>query len=73
MQLQGERAPEPRALPDGALIEQALASDQRAFEALVRRYHRQLYRYICIPMATAKTYCYRARQWLRIIYQHTER
>jgi RNA polymerase sigma factor (sigma-70 family) len=33
-------------VPDGALVGQAQAGDQRAFEALVNRYHRQLASYI---------------------------
>ncbi len=33
-------------VPDGVLVEQALAGDQYAFESLVNRYHRQLVSHI---------------------------
>ena len=35
-----------QGVPDGVLVEQALAGDQCAFEILVRRYHRPLVSYI---------------------------
>jgi RNA polymerase sigma-70 factor (ECF subfamily) len=35
-----------QGVPDGVLVGQALAGDQRAFELLVSRYHRPLVRYI---------------------------
>jgi RNA polymerase sigma-70 factor, ECF subfamily len=38
------RRPEPEALPDLLLIERARAGDERAIEALIRRYSRRLYR-----------------------------
>jgi RNA polymerase sigma factor (sigma-70 family) len=34
-------------ISDGALVQQALAGDQRAFEALVRRYNVPLFNFIC--------------------------
>jgi RNA polymerase sigma factor (sigma-70 family) len=38
--------PKGQGVPDGVLVEQALAGDQHAFEILVRRYHRPLVRCI---------------------------
>ena len=38
--------PDGQGVPDGVLVEQALAGDQCAFELLVRRYHRLLVSYI---------------------------
>ena len=38
--------PEGQGVPDGVLVEQALAGDQCAFELLVSRYHRPLVSYI---------------------------
>ena len=38
--------PKGQGVPDGVLVEQALAGDQRAFELLVSRYHRLLVSYI---------------------------
>src|SRR6266581_5119285 len=38
--------PKGQGVPDGVLVEQALAGDQCAFEILVRRYHRSLVSYI---------------------------
>jgi RNA polymerase sigma-70 factor, ECF subfamily len=38
--------PQGQGVPDGVLVEQALAGDQCAFEFLVRRYHRSLVSYI---------------------------
>src|SRR2546430_2851488 len=38
--------PKGQGVPDGVLVEQALAGDQCAFDILVRRYHRSLVSYI---------------------------
>jgi len=38
--------PQGQGVPDGVLVEQALAGDQCAFDILVRRYHRLLVSYI---------------------------
>ncbi len=38
--------PQGQGVPDGVLVEQALAGDQCAFDILVRRYHRSLVSYI---------------------------
>src|SRR2546426_11338093 len=38
--------PKGQGVPDGVLVEQALAGDQCAFDILVRRYHRLLVSYI---------------------------
>ena len=38
--------PKGQGVPDGVLVEQALAGDQCAFDILVRRYHRPLVSYI---------------------------
>jgi RNA polymerase sigma-70 factor, ECF subfamily len=38
--------PQGQEVPDGVLVEQALAGDQSAFECLVSRYHRPLVSYI---------------------------
>ena len=38
--------PQGQGVPDGVLVEQALAGNQRAFEILVRRYHHPLVSYI---------------------------
>src|SRR5258706_4115146 len=37
---------QPEALTDRVFVRQALAGDERAFETLVRRYHRQIFRFI---------------------------
>ena len=45
-QTRHDSVPEGQGVPDGVLVEQALAGDQCAFELLVRRYHRPLVSYI---------------------------
>jgi RNA polymerase sigma factor (sigma-70 family) len=45
-QTRHDSVPEGQGVPDGVLVEQALAGDQCAFELLVGRYHRPLVSYI---------------------------
>ena len=45
-QTRHDSVPEGQGVPDGVLVEQALAGDQCAFELLVSRYHRPLVSYI---------------------------
>lgn len=46
VQTQPYSVPKRQVVPDGFLVEQALAGDQSAFDILVRRYHRLLVSYI---------------------------
>ena len=46
VQTQPYSVPKGQGVPDGVLVEQALAGDQFAFDTLVRRYHRLLVSYI---------------------------
>jgi len=46
VQTQPYSVPKGQGVPDGVLVEQALAGDQCAFDILVRRYHRLLVSYI---------------------------
>ena len=46
VQTQPYSVPKGQEVPDGVLVEQALAGDQCAFDILVRRYHRSLVSYI---------------------------
>src|SRR6266702_8602599 len=46
VQTQPYSVPKGQEVPDGVLVEQALAGDQCAFDTLVRRYHRLLVSYI---------------------------
>ena len=45
-QAQKSRLLQGQGVPDGVLVEQARAGDQRAFECLVNRYHRSLASYL---------------------------
>jgi RNA polymerase sigma factor (sigma-70 family) len=49
MQIQGRTRIQrhPPEISDGLLVKQTLAGDQRAFEALVQRYHAALFNFIC--------------------------
>ncbi|HEY4384416.1 MAG TPA: RNA polymerase sigma factor, partial [Ktedonobacteraceae bacterium] len=44
--LQGVKRQQPE-ITDGMLVQKALAGDQQAFEALVRRYNVPLFNFIC--------------------------
>ena len=46
VQTRHDSVPKGQGVPDGVLVEQALAGDQRAFDILVRRYHHLLANYI---------------------------
>jgi RNA polymerase sigma-70 factor (ECF subfamily) len=46
VQTRYDSVPKGQGVPDGVLVEQALAGDQGAFDILVRRYHRLLASYI---------------------------
>src|SRR6266581_8205072 len=46
VQTQPYSVPKGQGVPDGVLVEQALAGDQCAFDILVRRYHHLLVSYI---------------------------
>jgi RNA polymerase sigma factor (sigma-70 family) len=70
MQIQG-RAKVQRHQPeisDGLLVEQTLAGDQRAFEALVQRYHAALFSFICHCLGDYDLACDVAQQVFLQLY-----